>query len=154
MDGRIYSRTWRSAHTPAEAVQGGSRNIASPYAQSFSRILNNHGTSIAVCLFAIDKLPGGTMPSTISRTNLADFLDCVVFTLALNQQSRPRRPLPSEARAFPPSRAVKSTRPAPRTRHAPVKNEILPVEYEALQIPAPLLDQVGIYLPYRPRGGV
>ena len=109
-----------------------------------------HGTSIAVRLFVIDKVPGGTMPSTISRTNLADFLDCV--TIHPRAQTRaPAAPLTSRrGSGISLFRAVKSSRPAPRTWHAPVKNEVLPVEYDALQIPAPLLDQVGIYLPYRP----
>lgn len=47
-------------------------------------------------------------------------------------------------------RAVKSNRPAPRAYHAPVRNHVLPVEYAKLETPAPLLDQTGVYLPYRP----
>src|SRR3546814_14190071 len=46
--------------------------------------------------------------------------------------------------------AVKSTRAAPRPYHAPVRNNVLPVGYTTLEAPAPLLDQVGVYLPYRP----
>ncbi|WP_176599298.1 strawberry notch-like NTP hydrolase domain-containing protein [Sphingobium sp. 15-1] len=109
-----------------------------------------HGTSIAVRLFVIDKVPGGTIPATISRTSLTDFLDCV--TVHPRAQARAPSALPTSKRGSSISlfRAVKSSRPAPRTWHAPVKNEVLPVEYDALQIPAPLLDQVGIYLPYRP----
>ena len=47
-------------------------------------------------------------------------------------------------------RAVRSSRPEPRAYHAPVRNDVLPVEYEKLATPAPLLEQTGVYLPYRP----
>ncbi|MFX5980126.1 hypothetical protein ABTE90_20000, partial [Acinetobacter baumannii] len=44
----------------------------------------------------------------------------------------------------------KSSRPQPRRYHAPVRNDVLPVDYARLEIPAPLLEQSGVYLPYRP----
>src|SRR3546814_13641210 len=46
--------------------------------------------------------------------------------------------------------ARKSSPPRPRPIHAPIRNNVLPVAYSALATPAPLLEQVGVYLPYRP----
>jgi hypothetical protein len=37
-----------------------------------------------------------------------------------------------------------------RTYHAPIRNNVLPVGYRTLPTPAPLADQIGCYLPYRP----
>ncbi len=45
---------------------------------------------------------------------------------------------------------MKSGRAQPRPYHAPVRNNVLPVDYMPLDTPAPLLEQVGVYLPYRP----
>ena len=59
---------------------------------------------------------------------------------------------PAPKRSSSPSlfRAMKSNRAQPRPYHAPVRNNVLPVDYMSLDTPAPLLDQVGVYLPYRP----
>ncbi|MGO7251515.1 hypothetical protein ACCS63_34855, partial [Rhizobium brockwellii] len=47
--------------------------------------------------------------------------------------------------------AARVTRSAPpRPVHAPRRNDVLPVGYAALDTPAPLGDQAGVYLPYRP----
>src|SRR3546814_5255590 len=59
-------------------------------------------------------------------------------------------PAPKRSSGLSLFRAVKSTRVAPRPYHAPVRNNVLPVGYTTLEAPAPLLDQVGVYLPYRP----
>ena len=126
------------------------RDVSARTSLRLEKCYTKHGTSIAVRLFVIDKLPGGTMPATISRTNLADFLDCVIVHPRAERVASTTPPAPKRSSGISLFRAVKSSRPTPRTWHGPVKNEILPVEYEALPIPAPLLDQVGIYLPYRP----
>lgn len=109
-----------------------------------------HGTSIAVRLFVIDKAPGGALPATISRTSVADFLDIV--------RIEPRAILKADAPVTTPKRsggismfrALKSKRAEPRPYHAPARNEVLPVAYTPLEVAAPLLDQTGVYLPYRP----
>lgn len=110
-----------------------------------------HGTSIAVRLFVVDKIPGGKLPVTIARTHLADFLDCITVTprcaISAIAAAPARRNSPISL-----FRAAKTTRPAraPKTWHAPVRNDVLPVPYTALETPTPLLEQTGIYLPYRP----
>ncbi|WP_029548040.1 strawberry notch-like NTP hydrolase domain-containing protein, partial [Sphingobium yanoikuyae] len=109
-----------------------------------------HGTSIAVRLYVIDKVPGRAPPAVIQRSSVAELLG------ALRVSERPalRRdipaPVPKRSGGISMFRAVKSSRPEPRTYHAPVRNDVLPVEYEKLATPAPLLEQTGVYLPYRP----
>ena len=107
-----------------------------------------HGTSIAVRLFVIDKVPGGAIPATIQRSSIRDVitdLEIPERALAVSAPLTPRRS--SSPSLF---RAMKSARPQPRAYHAPVRNNVLPVGYTRLDMPAPLLDQVGVYLPYRP----
>src|SRR3546814_11177701 len=59
-------------------------------------------------------------------------------------------PAPKRSSGLSLFRAVKSTRAAPGPYHAPVRNNVLPVGYTTLEAPAPLLDPVGVSLPYRP----
>jgi predicted RNA methylase len=126
-----------------------------------------HGTDIAVRLYVIDK---GTAageddmrPATIGRASVADLVDALTIP--------PRVPLPSTgassvissapaslsssspaarkpATMFGAARSAKVARPRPF--HAPVKNAVLPVAYRTLEQAAPLAEQVGVYLPYRP----
>ncbi|WP_030541202.1 strawberry notch-like NTP hydrolase domain-containing protein [Sphingobium sp. DC-2] len=124
-----------------------------------------HGTDIAVRLYVIDK---GTAageedmrPATIARASLADLIDAVTIP--------PRAPLPDTgassvissapsslsstsahkpATMFGAARSAKAAKPRPF--HAPLKNAVLPVAYRTLEQAAPLAEQVGVYLPYRP----
>ena len=108
-----------------------------------------HGTSIAVRLFVIDKVPGTTIPATIQRTSIRELIGALTIhergTLAA-----PSAPAPKRSSSPSLFRAMKSNRAQPRPYHAPVRNNVLPVDYAPLDTPAPLLDQVGVYLPYRP----
>ncbi|MGE4306656.1 MAG: strawberry notch-like NTP hydrolase domain-containing protein, partial [Novosphingobium sp.] len=108
-----------------------------------------HGTSIAVRLFVIDKVVGGAIPVTIQRASIRELLGALTVPerSAITTVSPPAPKRSSGLSLF---RAVKSTRAAPRPYHAPVRNNVLPVGYTTLEAPAPLLDQVGVYLPYRP----
>lgn len=108
-----------------------------------------HGTSIAVRLFVIDKVVGGTIPVTIQRGSIREMLGALTVPerSAITTVSPPAPKRSSGLSLF---RAVKSTRAAPRPYPAPVRNNVLPVGYTTLEAPAPLLDQVGVYLPYRP----
>jgi hypothetical protein len=108
-----------------------------------------HGTSIAVRLFVIDKLPGAGIPATVQRASVRELLETLAIParadLAAQASSTPQRR--SSPSLF---RAMKSNRAPQRPYHAPVRNHVLPVAYSPLDTPAPLLDQVGVYLPYRP----
>jgi hypothetical protein len=115
-----------------------------------------HGTGIAVRLYVIDKTPGHTLPSTIQRRCVAELLDAIEIPprVELGGETPPigRPAAPSRAKAgISLFRAIKSApAAAPRAYHAPRRNDVLPVRYTALATPAPLLEQTGVYLPYRP----
>ena len=108
-----------------------------------------HGTSIAVRLYVIDKVPGGAIPATIQRSSIRELIGALAIparaTLVMAPAAPPRRS--ANPSLF---RAMKSRPPRPRPFHAPIRNNVLPVAYSSLATPAPLLEQVGVYLPYRP----
>jgi len=108
-----------------------------------------HGTSIAVRLFVIDKVPGTGIPATIQRSSIRDLIGALTIH---DRADLAGAPPATPKRSSSPSlfRAMKSSRAQPRPYHAPARNNVLPVGYTALDAPAPLLDQVGVYLPYRP----
>uniref|UniRef100_UPI0030C7DB88 strawberry notch family protein n=1 Tax=Rhizorhapis sp. SPR117 TaxID=2912611 RepID=UPI0030C7DB88 len=108
-----------------------------------------HGTSIAVRLFVIDKVPGGAFPATIQRASIRELISALRVTERGSIAAAPP-PAPKRSSTLSLFRAMKSSRPQPRPYHAPVRNNVLPVAYATLETPAPLLDQVGVYLPYRP----
>jgi hypothetical protein len=109
-----------------------------------------HGTSIAVRLFVIDKVPGKAPPAFIQRSSVDELLDVLAVPERSKVQADLASPVPKRSSGISMFRAVKSSRPEPRSYHAPVRNDVLPVEYQKLDTPAPLLDQTGVYLPYRP----
>ncbi len=110
-----------------------------------------HGTDIAVRLYVIDKAAGGTAHTTIQRSCVADFLDVVSIPdrLAIVADA-PTATLVAKAgpSLFGSARTAKVA--VARTYHAPIRNNVLPVSYKTLASPAPLAEQVGCYLPYRP----
>ncbi|KEQ53769.1 strawberry notch-like NTP hydrolase domain-containing protein [Sphingobium chlorophenolicum] len=109
-----------------------------------------HGTSIAVRLFVIDKVPGKSPPSLIQRSSVSDLLDILVVPGRSSAKPDRGASVPKRSGGVSLFRAVKSSRPAPRAYHAPARNHVLPVAYAKLETPAPLLEQSGVYLPYRP----
>jgi hypothetical protein len=112
------------------------------------------GTTITVRLLVIDKVPGNIAPSVIQRSSIDAFLSEISIS--------PRVPCAPDASVDPcvtprPKgrgvglfRAVKSAPARPRPSTTPARNNVLPVTYQKLDMPAPLLEQVGVYLPYRP----
>ncbi|WP_375383190.1 strawberry notch-like NTP hydrolase domain-containing protein [uncultured Sphingomonas sp.] len=109
-----------------------------------------HGTSIAVRLYVIDKVPGATTPVTIQRTSVAGFLDVLdvpTRAVVVGETPKPKAVIQQPA-LFGAARATRVA--TPRPFHAPVRNNVLPVGYQTLPTPAPLAEQVGVYLPYRP----
>ena len=109
-----------------------------------------HGTSIAVRLYVLDKMPGSRTFTTIQRRDvagLADSLEIVPRTSMVEELRKPAAPI----KAISLFGATRKAKPAaPRIFRAPVRNNVLPVGYKALETPAPLLEQAGVYLPYRP----
>ncbi len=126
-----------------------------------------HGTDIAVRLYVIDKVAAtgeeDMRPATIACTSLADLLDAVTIPpraslpstgansfipSAPSSLSSSSSPASKPATMFGTARSAKAAKPRPF--HAPVKNAVLPVAYRTLDQAAPLAEQVGVYLPYRP----
>ncbi|WP_066119167.1 strawberry notch-like NTP hydrolase domain-containing protein [Blastomonas sp. CCH9-A1] len=114
------------------------------------RAYTKHGTGIAVRLYVMDKIPGDRLPSTIQRQTTVELLDTVEPTprCALIPERAPSPAAPKAVSLFGSARRAKPAEP--RTFRAPVRNNVLPVAYEALETPAALLEQTGVYLPYRP----
>jgi len=126
-----------------------------------------HGTDIAVRLYVIDKVPAtgaaAIRPVTIACNALAELPSAVTIpprapiTLVTPVTANPSTPSAPSSPSLPASGAAtmfgaaRSARAAkPRPFHAPVRNAVLPVAYRTLEQAAPLGDQVGVYLPYRP----
>ena len=109
-----------------------------------------HGTDIAVRLYVIDKVPGGTSHVVLQRSSIAEFLDAVTVPprAALVGETTIAIPPAPKPSLFGAARQAKAT--VARTYHAPVRNNVRPVGYQTLETPAPLAEQIGCYLPYRP----
>lgn len=109
-----------------------------------------HGTSIAVRLYVLDKVPAARAPATIQRKDVAALVD----TLEVPPRAElieEKRPAKAPAKAISLFGATRNAKPAaPRIFRAPARNDVLPVAYSALEAPAALLEQNGVYLPYRP----
>lgn len=108
-----------------------------------------HGTGIAVRFLVYDKLHDGRAPSHGCVDRLEQLLSRVE---ALPRRASPKlQPLPS--RAGPLSLFIRRTAfatplAAPRAKAVDRASE--PLAYRTLEDPAPVADQVGLYLPYRP----
>lgn len=107
-----------------------------------------HGTSIAVRLFVIDKVPGNTNPDIITAETAVD-LDVHL------QNNIPRAEAGSRKLLIP---IKASVAPKPSIARKPIlipargktTNAVVPIKYEALDTPPPIQEQAGIYIPYRP----
>lgn len=109
-----------------------------------------HGTTIAVRLYVLDKIPGTRSHTTLQRVDVAGLaanLEIAPRAAVAEKQTKPAAP----GKAISLFGATRNATPAaPRTFRAPARNNVLPVGYKALETPAPLLEQAGVYLPYRP----
>lgn len=109
-----------------------------------------HGTTIAVRLYVLDKIPGTRSHTTLQRVDVAGLaanLEIALRAAVAEKQTKPAAP----GKAISLFGATRNAKPAaPRTFRAPARNNVLPVGYKALETPAPLLEQAGVYLPYRP----
>jgi P-loop containing NTP hydrolase pore-1 len=109
-----------------------------------------HGTSIAVRLYVIDKVPGESSFVTIQRSTAIDVLDAVTPAPRHAPDTVADAPRPRSG-GLSLLRSMRSTKAPPlRIQRNAKRNDVLPVEYETLATTAPLLEQTGVYLPYRP----
>ena len=111
-----------------------------------------HGTSVAVRVIIVDKCAQREVAQHLSVTTLEQLLPALAALperrAVLPTNHIQLRAAPAKAglfAGFKSAPAKPMAKPAPR---API--QILPVSYRALETPAPIGDQVGIYLPYRP----
>ena len=113
------------------------------------RGFSRNGTSITTRLLVLDKIEAGANP-VVARTN--DFGALCELIDAIPARPSATAPQTSASLVLAPFRlASLAARPRPvPPRHAapPAPNESC--AYEALEAPAPIADQVGHYLPYRP----
>ncbi len=109
-----------------------------------------HGTGIAVRLYVLDKVPGTRTHTTIQRANVAGLIDTLEIVRRVGLVEEQPKPV-APVKAISLFGATRNAKPAaPRIFRTPVRNNVLPVAYSTLETPAPLLEQAGVYLPYRP----
>ncbi|WP_084718442.1 strawberry notch-like NTP hydrolase domain-containing protein [Sphingomonas sanxanigenens] len=127
------------------------RDMTLRTALRLEKCYGKHGTSIAVRLYVIDKAAGAHARETLQRDSVAALLDGLRIPLRLTPASVSSAPTPvrKAVSLFGAAKAAKISAPVVR-KPAAHNDAVLPVGYKALETPAPLLDQVGLYLPYRP----
>lgn len=109
-----------------------------------------HGTSIAVRIYAVDKVPGSTNVATIARDTALALIKDLPSIPARASLTTPRLAIPvkSGTTLISGTKVVRPVTIAPL--RAIQRNDVLDVAYEVLDDPAPAAEQVGIYIPYRP----
>jgi hypothetical protein len=117
---------------------------------AIERGFTKQGTSITTRLLVLDKVASASDPIIVRGAEFADLASMIDALPARGQLH------PSVARASVPLRTpfqlvTAAKRPIPLTLKRPAPaTAILPVAYEALETPAPIAEQTGHYLPYRP----
>jgi len=116
---------------------------------AIERAFTKQGTSITTRLLVLDKTDGGDSPVIARPTSFAELCFLVDQLPARKVLTDGQVLLP---KAFTPLRLVAAgRRPVPiAPRCVAAAPAIQPLAYEALQVPAPIAEQVGHYLPYRP----
>ena len=114
------------------------------------RAYAKHGTSVAVRLLVADKIAGGGRPGLIQRKTVAELLNAIAIAPRCPVTSAPAVRATSPARSVGLLSAVRQASARARPFFAPARNDVLPVAYATLEVPAAQLEQVGVYLPYRP----
>ncbi|TCD04072.1 methylase [Erythrobacteraceae bacterium CFH 75059] len=138
---------WFDVHRFLEGAQG---PITVRFNVAVERGFVKHGTSITTRLIVLDKAEDGTAP-VIARNSDFDALCDVVDAIP----ARPA-PLPATPATLMPARAPirlagLATKPRPLQPNVPATAPSSKAcTYTALDAPAPIAEQVGHYLPYRP----
>ena len=117
-----------------------------------ARCYHKQGTSVPVCLYVIDKVPGNIRPAILARSNVAEIAAAVAVVkravgpfeaspIYARQQTKPGTLFKAMRTSAKPPAAK------PRVIEAP---SISPLVFRSLATPRPLGEQAGVYLPYRP----
>lgn len=110
------------------------------------------GTTVAVRLYVVDKVPGNIKPSVIARKTVAELINEVriVKRSPLGQAAKTR---PSIAKQKP-AGVFRAMRAKPRERveieRKHIARETIEIAYKTLPTARTLGKQAGIYVPYRP----
>jgi hypothetical protein len=109
-----------------------------------------HGTSITTRIVVLDKAEDGQAP-VIARTSDFDALCDLVDAVPARARLLPARPATFMPALAPIRLAGLATKPRPLQPKVPATAASSePCTYAALDAPAPIAEQVGHYLPYRP----
>ncbi len=110
------------------------------------------GTSVAVRLLVIDKVPGSIKPAVIARDTVSELADAIQIPArpapAPNKPEPELKPKQSGGSLFKAMRTAPKTRAKPKTTRP--RHTVKDLAYAALETPRPLGEQTGVYLPYRP----
>ncbi|MBE5075097.1 strawberry notch family protein [Erythrobacteraceae bacterium E2-1 Yellow Sea] len=108
------------------------------------------GTTVAVRLYVVDKLPGNIKPTVIARKTTVELAQVVgivkraAFKSETDQRTAPKKP----------STLFRAMRTKPRKRVAVKQTHLerksVAVAYETLSVPRALGTQAGVYVAYRP----
>jgi predicted RNA methylase len=110
-----------------------------------------HGTGVAVRLYVLDKAVGKGTSVTLQRGTVAELLPALDVPERLTLAPLIDKAPVTRGGSVSLFRSVRSKpASAPRLFRAPTRNEVAPVTYQVLETPAPLAEQTGVYLPYRP----
>ncbi len=117
-----------------------------------AKCYHKQGTSVAVRLYVVDKIPGHTRPTVVARDTVNAIAETVQPVPRCEAVQAP--PLRGPAARAKPASLFKAMRAKPREARIPsriIEQPIVaPLEFVALQAPRPLGEQSGVYLPYRP----
>jgi hypothetical protein len=116
---------------------------------SIERGFVKQGTSITTRLLVLDKVDGGDSPIIAKPVTFAEL--CFLVDTLLVRKQPVDEPLIA-SKSFTPLRLVATGRkPVPQAiRPVAVAPSVQPIAYQPLKDPAPIAEQVGHYLPYRP----
>jgi hypothetical protein len=107
------------------------------------------GTSITTRLLVLDKADGGSSQVIAKPVDFAELCDLV--GQLPDRAGQPAEPIIVARPSFSLRLAPKPSKPVPRiVRPLAAAPSIQPLVYQPLEAPAPMAEQVGHYLPYRP----
>ena len=121
-----------------------------------TKCYQKQGTSVAVRLYVIDKLPGNTGPTVIVRDSVIELASAVAIPPRRQRAEGTAAPTSDRPKPKPAAKPslFRAMRTAPRAAPAPKRvahsHAIVPVGYTSLQQARALGEQKGVYLPYRP----
>ncbi len=107
------------------------------------------GTSITTRLLVLDKVDGGDSAMIVKPTNFTEL--CLLVEMLPDRAARMAEPIIAARSALPLRLVASARKPVPlAVRPVAAAPLILPLAYQPLEAPAPIAEQIGHYLPYRP----